>query len=673
MEKMMLATHPSPDDLTSFALGRLDAADAQVVADHLAACTRCESQLITVPDDPLLSLIRSVLVADTVSPDRSAVETASPPAWPATGAVSARFPTIPGYQVLGLLGSGGMGDVYRARDDRLKREVALKVMRRAGDPSSRARFQTEAEAVARLRHPHIVQIHEVGQWQPPGQSDPAPYLSLEFVPGGNLQAVLRDGPLSPDEASHLLEVLARAMHAAHAAGLVHRDLKPANVLLADPVPGNSGSLRFGFPRIADFGLVRQLDADQRLSVEGQVMGTPTYMAPEQAEGQSEVGPPADVWALGVILYEALTGRVPFQGANITATLSQVCQAQPKPLRQLRGEVPAGLESICLRCLEKDPARRYPSAAALADDLARFRSAGPLLQPTGSYSPAPAPSPRHNSGLASLISPPTPPPPRLSRRSLLLGATGLTLALATGGLLFWRPWQARIPSPEQQPDTLPPLKGDLDVVIYESSGVKIDEFEAGSANRQRLRLHDRLALPLRPRDWIRIDATVTRPAYLYVIWIGTDGTATPLWPWLSPDRERLATWTDPRAEELPRDRLTLPRDAYSKKDIMPLGEGPPGVETLLLLARDRVLSDDDVADLARLLAPQARKPVVDMVLALWLENGDRVLDEANRAPIVGKGQDTRDVEQQVRTVMRQVHERLGYVRGVCFGNLGKGKK
>src|SRR5262249_37254743 len=149
--------------------------------------------------------------------------------------------------------------------------------------------------------------------------------------------------------------------AAHERGIVHRDLKPANVLLGEPVPGNSGSLGLGFPKIADFGLARQLDADLRQTADGQMVGTPAYMAPEQADGQSEVGTAADVWALGVILYECLTGKRPFPGPGWRTLLAQVCQATPPPLRALRADVPAELEAICLRCLRKEPTQRYPSA------------------------------------------------------------------------------------------------------------------------------------------------------------------------------------------------------------------------------------------------------------------------------------------------------------------------
>jgi WD40 repeat protein len=273
-------------------------------------------------------------------------------------------PPIPGYEILGELGRGGMSVVYRARQLGLGRVVALKMIRlgaQAG-PDELARFRREAEAVARLHHPNIVQVYELGE------QDGRPFLALEFCDGGSLAAALAGQPQPVRRAAELTATLARAVHAAHEAGVVHRDLKPANVLLnAD-----------GTPRITDFGLAKKLDGDTRLTATGAILGTPSYMAPEQASGDGKhVGPAADVWALGAILYELLTGRPPFQGATPFDTLMQVLSDAAEPPSRLRPGVPAELEAICLRCLEKKPARRYASAAELADDLQRFLDGLPL--------------------------------------------------------------------------------------------------------------------------------------------------------------------------------------------------------------------------------------------------------------------------------------------------------
>ena len=278
---------------------------------------------------------------------------------------------VPGYEVLGELGRGGMGVVYKARHAGLNRVVALKMILAGGHagPDELARFRGEAEAVARLKHPNVVQVYDVGE------AGGLPYFSLEFVEGGSLDRKLAGTPLAPSEAATLVETLARAIAAAHAAGLVHRDLKPANVLLTAD----------GTPKVTDFGLAKRLDAAGQ-TASGAVMGTPSYMAPEQAGGKSkEIGPACDAYALGAILYECLTGRPPFKAATALDTILQVVADDPVPPRQLNAQVPADLETICLKCLQKEPAKRYESAAALADDLRRFVEGRPIVaRPVGRW-------------------------------------------------------------------------------------------------------------------------------------------------------------------------------------------------------------------------------------------------------------------------------------------------
>jgi tetratricopeptide (TPR) repeat protein len=272
---------------------------------------------------------------------------------------------VPGYEIHGVLGRGGMGVVYRARQVSLKRLVALKMVLAGplAGPAELARFRAEAEAVARLQHPNIVQIHEVGEHQG------GPFFSLEYVDGGSLAQKLRGGPLPGRQAAELVETLARAVHHAHQRGVVHRDLKPANVLL----------LADGTPKVTDFGLAKRLEGDAGQTQSGAVMGTPSYMAPEQAAGKvKEVGPLADVYALGAILYECLTGRPPFRGDTLMATLQQVLTEEPVPPSRLQPRVHRDLETICLKCLRKDPRQRYPSAVAVAEDLARFGAGEAVL-------------------------------------------------------------------------------------------------------------------------------------------------------------------------------------------------------------------------------------------------------------------------------------------------------
>jgi formylglycine-generating enzyme required for sulfatase activity len=281
------------------------------------------------------------------------------------------YPEVPGYEILGVCGHGGMGVVYRARQLGANRLVALKMIRAVehASPTDRLRFHIETEAVARLQHPHIVQLHEVGEVR--GQ----PYFSLEFCDGGTLTERLKTKPLTPREAAELVETLARAMHYAHLRGVVHRDLKPGNVLLA-------GAERV--PKITDFGLAKRIDAEARdISQSGAVMGTAAYMAPEQAAGKvRDTGPAADVYALGALLYECLTGRPPFEGPQ-QVVLASVLNDEPVPPSHLGAKVPADLETICLKCLSKEPARRYASAEELANDLRRFQSGEPIrARPVG---------------------------------------------------------------------------------------------------------------------------------------------------------------------------------------------------------------------------------------------------------------------------------------------------
>jgi eukaryotic-like serine/threonine-protein kinase len=278
----------------------------------------------------------------------------APPAAPPT----AELPRVPGYEVQGELGRGGMGVVYKAWHQRLNRPVALKMLL-AGPFALREeqdRFRREAEAVAALRHPNVVQVYDSGEF------DDRPYFTMELVEGETLAGKLAGTPLPPRDAAGLVATLADAVGAAHAAGIVHRDLKPANVLLAAD----------GTPKVTDFGLARRMENGSGLTVSGAVLGTPSYMAPEQARGdKGAVGPAVDVYALGAILYECLTGRPPFKAETATATLQQVLADDPVPPARLNPHVPRDVETICLKCLEKDTQRRYPTAAALADDRRRF--------------------------------------------------------------------------------------------------------------------------------------------------------------------------------------------------------------------------------------------------------------------------------------------------------------
>jgi tRNA A-37 threonylcarbamoyl transferase component Bud32 len=272
-----------------------------------------------------------------------------------------------GYAVLSTLGRGGMGVVYQARQLHVNRLVALKMVLpdRLGDPEALIRFLAEAELAAKLQHPNVVQVYEVGRHRN------APFLALEYVAGGSLEKLLNGKPLAPIVAAQLVEQVTNGIAAAHAVRIVHRDLKPANVLLA---PGARADEWVA--KVSDFGLARQGRSD--LTQTGRILGTPNYMPPEQTLGDPKaVGPSADIYALGAVLYECLTGKPPFAGDNLIQVFDRVRFEPPLPPSCYQASVPPALEAICLKCLEKQAENRYPSALALAEDLRRFLRNEPL--------------------------------------------------------------------------------------------------------------------------------------------------------------------------------------------------------------------------------------------------------------------------------------------------------
>jgi serine/threonine protein kinase/tetratricopeptide (TPR) repeat protein len=340
-------------------------------------------------------LRRQIAFHSALGSEELADSEAAPPSGPVAGNLEDEAPAIPGapeipgYRVLGELGRGGAGVVYKARQLSLNRVVALKVIHGGHHsmPGAVERFRAEAGAVARFQHPNIIQVYEVGEFEGLG------YLTLEFAAGGSLETAIAGAPQDPGTSAALIEELAWAIHHAHERGIVHRDLKPANIVMTE----------CRVPKITDFGLAKLLEQEMGATVSGTILGTPSYMAPEQLLGlSSEITRAADVYALGAILYELLTGRPPFKGATPLSTLDQVANQEPLVPSTLQRNTPADLETICMKCLEKVPSRRYPTAEALASDLRRFLDGRPILaRPSPTWEKAAKWARRHPS-LASAL-------------------------------------------------------------------------------------------------------------------------------------------------------------------------------------------------------------------------------------------------------------------------------
>ncbi len=394
---------PNLDRLLRFLDGSSAGDDDEAIAVHLERCAACRAELDRLAAATELPALRSAptgrhspgdlaFLRDLKGLDLSHLSEAPAP----RASEASPPPAIPGYEILEELGRGGAGVVYHARHLILNRAVAIKMLHPSLFPTEadRRRLRAEAEAVARLQHPNVVQLYEIGE------AGGAPYLVLEYVDGGTLESHLAGRPQPPRETAALVATLARAVHAAHLKQIIHRDLKPANILLhrevaavrGDPGPEkDSRSAQpssFDVPKITDFGLAKRLDRTASGMTQS-LSGTPAYMSPEQVPdrpGESPampITPATDVYALGVILYEMMTGRPPFLGTDWVTTLLQVVRRAPVPPRELQPGTPRDLQTICLKCLEKEPGKRYATAGELADDLRRFLDHEPIrARPVG---------------------------------------------------------------------------------------------------------------------------------------------------------------------------------------------------------------------------------------------------------------------------------------------------
>jgi serine/threonine protein kinase len=632
------AAHPAPDELRRFLSGELTEPDCERLAGHLTDCTSCRQTLAEQSrTDEFLQELRQPLVAEPHSEEpqcaeviaRLARSVPAPTGSPTTAdrdtggrpGAAPRIDTIFGilpcdfgrYRILSRLGGGGMGAVYLAADTVLQRQVALKISHFPGDPDSEwaQRFLREARTAAGLEHEGICRVLDYGF------CNGIHFFTMEYIRGQPLSALLAEGqPVEPRRAAALVRAVALALDTAHRQGVIHRDLKPGNIMLAH----HDGLDR---PRVVDFGLARGAE-DPALTATGAVIGTLRYMSPEQVDGK-EVGPASDIYSLGVVLYELLTGRLPYQGATRSEIIYAIAkQPLERPSRHRPGLDPV-LDALCLKALAKAPAERFATMADFAAALQEY-----LDRKT------PLPS---------------------KRRRLLpwgVGVGALLLVLAGLGVAAWsltHDWHANV-APPTQPDEgrLEPVRGWVDVRIWRPElGLSRD-----------LGLHDNDALPLTADSEVSVAAELNRPAYLYVIWIDGKGEAAPVYPW------KPGHWEQRLAEEQPISRLRRPADEHA---FWSLKKQQPGMETLLLLVRETPWPAE--VDLEKVLAGLPEQKMQNAAAAVWFENWQVVKDEEKRGP---QFFDERRREDPVLETQRLLQERLGqyctYSRAVSFANRGK---
>jgi hypothetical protein len=432
------------------------------------------------------------------------------------------------YQIESLLGQGGMGTVYRAHDRKLDRRVALKVIRPgAMTPAMRARFEGEARAVARLDHPHIVKIFDVGEMPAPDGGGTVPYLALEYVAGGSLGDRLA-GPLDPAEAARLVALLARAIQHAHDRGIVHRDLKPDNVLLADRSDVAALNTALGCPKITDFGLAPRLESEPGPNTGTLVLGTPAYLTPEQARGSPDVGTPADVYALGVILYHLLTGRRPFEADSLTDLLDLVRNHPPLPLRQIRSAIPQELECLCLACLDKQPENR-PGAAELAERLEPFAAPGSQTGRPGNGPGESNREPRPAGRAVRLL------PLRVALVGLLAAGLLCAALMLAGPGRIWNPARdAPGAGSMEQPAVRPaePLRvARLEVTYFATLHNGLDE-PRGVLGKK--------VFTARRDDSVEVEVELSRPGFAWLIAYRPDGMEELCFPECNPPERLFAT-------------------------------------------------------------------------------------------------------------------------------------
>jgi serine/threonine protein kinase len=507
------------------------------------------------------------------------------------------------YRVVRPLGEGGQASTLLAWDPDLHCHVVLKLYHNNWNAAEQDNVLSEGRALARVRSPYVARCYGVEH-----QGD-VPALVVEYVPGRSLRQEQRARPLDHRQALELTGQLAEGLAAVHVCGLLHRDLKPDNVLVGDD----------GRPRLVDFGLAAALASADLANVSG----TLSYMAPEQARGEAErIDARTDVYGLGAVLYELLTGRPPHRGTSREELWRAACAGDVVPTRQLNRRVPRAVNELCLRCLAKDPSQRFSSAADLAGAVRRLQ--------------------------------------RQRRWRLPLAATAATLVLlGLASIPLAKSWLPPTvpgpapPGPSARPPAVAPLTAKVDVRIWKKADTS-----------KGLTLGDAGALPLRAGDWMRVEAQSDRPAYLYVLYLDARGEASPLFPW------RRYDWGNRPAEEK-RTQLRLPEDPL--KDAARLEDGPSGIEAVLLLARDEPLGDVEVDRLRGLFQNKPPAAKFDPLRgAVWLGKDMHFGDDRDRArPNYDKAGTVADPVERVRSLVGNELKGLAEdARGVCYPFAGR---
>lgn len=528
------------------------------------------------------------------------------------------------YEVRAVLGNGAFGSVFKAFDPELDRVVAVKVPRRdlLRAPEAVDAYLAEAKILASLDHPGIVAVYDCGR-----TDDGLCYVVSKVVEGDDLSRLMTEKHISREKAVRIIAAVAEALHYAHKRGLVHCDIKPANILVAAD----------GQPIVVDFGLaVREQTQSQQ---SGTIAGTPFYMSPEQARGERHrLDGRTDIWALGVILYELVTHRRPFNGESSAEVLDEVAHREPKPARMVDDSVPEELERIILRCLSKEIRDRYVTAADLAADLRRWIHAST----SGSSASA-----------DKAI--------RRWRLGLLAGAVlavAVALALLFVPPLLKRPTSNAAVGPPSDPSDDRPLQSSAAVGLGPLDGdVNVRIWSANDDRRQGLSIHEPAALPLKKEDRIRVEARLNRPAYVYILWIAADGQVSPVYPW------RPGDWNQPAKFQRVTGHVSLPEEIDAG---WPL-DGGPGMETVLLLARDQPLPREP--DLRVLLCGLPKQRLQDEHALVWLDQGE-LSTSRTRAP---KFFDPAQLDDPVLKAQKLISQRLKayfpLIRAVSFANKG----